>query len=246
MFNRKSTVALARMLDALVVDLKTELEIMSGDMPSVQDHHSVLYTAWQMANHGVELPGTRIEGRQLFIIEMFEFKGQPGVTMEVTMQFDGDQDNMLVDTTVFMRGATLARCQGNEFVEYLCLDGRRGHEFKNVDIGAFTSVPNMCSPYVNMIFSVMFNSEYSRDFVHMSELALDTHRRENRVTINGQYYTDICGAFTHCFHPDKAVHDLIELAAKIFAHSQPQHGNIDFALNLSEEKPPRPILCVEE
>lgn len=242
MYNRSNTLGFAALLDALVIDLATELEILVDQAPTVRDHFATLDTAKTLVKHEVDVHGVQMKDELLEVREWFELKGCPGVSFTVIMSFNDDL--ALIKSDVEVRGVTAAKVGGDRFMQWGSME-KKCLVFENIDLCQFVATPKLLGPLAAVIFSMLFNSQYSDDFVEMAELSLDFAQGHHQIFINNEHYGSVHDHQNFTFYPKKGYHDLIELAALSFLGTCPQHRDIYFVPEPTSSKGTDLFLAVE-
>lgn len=246
MFNRKHTLDLATLLNALAIDLKVELEILDFEEPTVADHHSALMAVWRLAECGVKASNVAVEAQQLFITQRFNVKGTPGIALEFILQFDRSFGMSLAHADVLIHGVTMANSKGWEFPQYI--NKEKGcHEFTNVDIAMFATLPALMGSFVQGVWRFIFNDRYSPDWVHMSTLTMDYLQEKKDVRVNGHLYTILGAKHLDLKDPESETTDLVGLAARLFLQSCPGNlgDTICMVVGPTAEREPNYVLQVE-
>jgi hypothetical protein len=244
MHNRKHTLDLAALLNALAIELQVELEILDFETPTVADHHSALMAAWRLAQAGVKASNVSIEAQRLSVTQRFNVKGTPGISLEFNLQFDRSFDMSLTRANVMVYGVTMANSKGWEFPQYLNPE-KRCHEFTDVDVAMFTTIPALMASFVQGVWRFVFNDRYSSDWVHMSTLTMDFLKEKKDVRINGEHYTTLQAHHLDLLDHESGTTDLVGLAARLFLQSCPNNSDVCFVVGPTAEREPQYVLCVE-
>jgi hypothetical protein len=91
-------------------------------------------------------------------------------------------------------------------------------------------------PLAAVIFPMLFNTQYSDDFIEMAELSLDFAIGKHQIFIEGEHYGTITDHQNYTYYPKKGFHDLIELAALSFLNTCPTHKDIYFVSEPTSSK----------
>jgi hypothetical protein len=225
MYDRSNTLGFAALLDILVIDLSTELEILVDQAPTPRDHFATLAAAKTLVKHEVTVAGVQMKEDLMEVREFFELKGTPGITFEVLMLFNDDL--ALVRSDVHVRGVTTARVGGDRFMQWGSAE-KKCLAFENLDLNQFVATPKLLGPLAAVIFPMLFNTQYSDDFIEMAELSLDFAIGKHQIFIEGEHYGTITDHQNYSYYPKKGFHDLIELAALSFLNTCPTHKDIYF------------------
>lgn len=256
MHDRFNTLGLASLLERLVIDLSTELEILDVQPPSIRDHHAILDTTRKLVKMGVAVPGCQIkqdvkEGwtsdaytitELLEVREYFELKGNSGTAIEFVLWFT--EDGSLFKSDVMVYGTTMAKRQSIEYDRWY-VGEQKALVFPNVDVVQFVAITKLMGMMAHTLFKMLFNSDYEEDFIQMAELSLDVALSNHLIFVAGNHYGRIADHQNHSFYPKKGYHDLVELAALLFLTNQPQHRDIHFVLEQYGDRGGHMVLAVD-
>lgn len=213
MFNHGYTIAFAKALSQMGIDLATELE-MEDQTPNVEDYYAILSFLRTTLSHGVDIGTLELKGDILSVTEELQFQGALPVTIQWTLSFN--KAFQLVDTHI-----TFTTLKNKEHTTEV---------FPHVDLSTLVPVTALLSKLTNWVFDRMFNSDYDPDMLHMLTLDVQPISMDRALLINGQSYTLMGKGQTDLRDQETGLLDFFMLQAAVLDHQAPGAGAFDFTL----------------